>query len=170
MERTRKQNLKIYFKYKHIYYTCCVKYAIFTCLTTVQIFRKAPGNISNAKPSTKTCDNKQWLYKDHSYYTVLRDTTDSVTIKMIINQWASDTSVVCSGGEFVDRGYVTMHCSDLLSTVFGAAFSGFVSSLAQRDRSAWLRKQGEEEGSAGVCQSGGGWGVCMCAGCESLWL
>lgn len=40
MERTRKQNLKIYLKYKHIYYTGRVKYAIFTCLTTVQIFRK----------------------------------------------------------------------------------------------------------------------------------
>lgn len=72
MERTRKQNLKIYFEYKHIYYTGCVKYAIFTCLTTVQIFQKR---------------QKTFLMIDSDYtkiiVSILRDTTDSVTIEMI---------------------------------------------------------------------------------------
>lgn len=95
MERTRKQKLKIYFKYKHIYYTGCVKYAIFTCLTTVQIFWKREKTFLMQNHQLKHVINRDY---SKIVVSILRDTTDSVTIKMIINQWAGDTGIVCSGG------------------------------------------------------------------------
>lgn len=81
MERTRKQNLKIYFKYKHIYYTGRVKYAIFTCLTTVQIFRKRQKTfLMQNHPLKRDKTNIKIIVS------ILRDTADSVTIKVMINQ------------------------------------------------------------------------------------
>lgn len=146
-----KQNLKIYFKYKHIYYTGCVIYVIFTCLTTVQIFWK--------RQKTFLMQNHQLKHVITSDYTkiivsILRDTTDSVTIKMIINQWVSDIRVVCSGGYLVDRCYVKMH-------YWNSSFHSLWSS------SQWLCVQSNlcspVKLIVTVClaqKAGGGWGEC----------
>lgn len=76
MENTRKQNLK-YFKYKHIYYTGCVKYAIFTCLTTVQIIWK--------RQETFLMQNHR-LKRDTVIIASISVTHLTLTIKMIISE------------------------------------------------------------------------------------
>lgn len=152
MERTRKQNLKIYFEYKHICYTSCVKYALFTCLTTVQIFPKP---------------QKTFLTMDSDYtkiiVNILCDTTDSVTIK-VSNQWVSDTSVQwLVDGASVKGG----DAPTLVSAVFGAASSGCVScKMLLQLNSTWpiclAQKAGRGKGECLKVEVTEERGVCVC--------
>lgn len=134
MERTRQQNIKLHFEYNYICYTGCVKYAIFTSVTTVQIFRKRrrafPMQKKKKKTPIKTC------YSDYTDYSILHD---SARMKTTLERQVLQ---MCEWG--CSAWFPQYLMEQLLSRM-----KFMFSSLNQDDWSGWLSKQGEDEGGRG---------------------